>query len=269
MHVLKSTDGACSRILICRSGFISGYWMIDALADAEPSWTIPWVGIVLGDSGSATTMPLIGSLAAVSSLAYTYVPAFAGIPANAAAVYFGSQYPRQFAAALYSQVVANDIGASWFIGDMCVYSERSNSWGWIGKVIDQWWTSTALVDSDTFPVAGPTRNFAVFGDIVLPWNTTAVTIGGGVSTARDGEHAGWDYYSTEHLTPVMSSPYGTADTVPIAPAGVTLSYYIMQANDSVTGVRYDWTVPSAPDWAAVGYPGPNAATNVAIAGMLQ
>lgn len=49
--------------------------------------------------------------------------------------------------------------------------------------------------------------------------------------------------------------------------GAPSVFYIMQANDSVTGVRYDWKVPSTPDWAAAGYPGPNAATNVAIAGI--
>lgn len=49
--------------------------------------------------------------------------------------------------------------------------------------------------------------------------------------------------------------------------GTPLIYYIMQASDSVTDVRYDWLVPSTPDWAGINYPGPNAPTFVAVAGI--
>lgn len=48
--------------------------------------------------------------------------------------------------------------------------------------------------------------------------------------------------------------------------GTPLVYYIMQATDSVTNVRYDWTVPGSPDTAGVGYPGPNAPTDIVVAG---
>jgi hypothetical protein len=49
--------------------------------------------------------------------------------------------------------------------------------------------------------------------------------------------------------------------------GAPLIYYIMQANDSVNGLRYDWTVPSTPDRAGTNYPGPNAPINIAVAGI--
>lgn len=49
-------------------------------------------------------------------------------------------------------------------------------------------------------------------------------------------------------------------------AGGSIAYYQMQANDSVTNALYTWTVTGAPDWAGASYPGPNAATNVAIIG---
>lgn len=48
--------------------------------------------------------------------------------------------------------------------------------------------------------------------------------------------------------------------------GSPVVWYIMQANDSVTGVRYDWLWPNVPDLAGAGYNGPNLPTNIAIAG---
>lgn len=41
-------------------------------------------------------------------------------------------------------------------------------------------------------------------------------------------------------------------------------YYLMQANDSVTGTRYVWKWPSVPDWTGAGYTGPNSPQNIAI-----
>ena len=263
LHVLRSTDGSCNRVLICRAGFAVGYWCIDALTEADASWSIPFIGCVNSNAGSAADTPIFANLSAVSSLSYTYVPG-----GFAAAAYFGSEYSRQFGA-MYAQAVANDMGASWPIIDINIYSELCDSKGWLGRMIDQWYTSATLVTGDTFPVAGPTNNFAVFGDTVQQWNTTEVTTGVAAPTNRDGEWVTYSYGSATHLTPVSSSPFGTSTTVPILPTVAISFYYIMQANDSVTGARYDWRVPNTPDWAGVSYPGPNAATNVSIAGVRE
>jgi len=45
-------------------------------------------------------------------------------------------------------------------------------------------------------------------------------------------------------------------------AGATINY-IMEAKDSVTGITYRWAVTS-PDFTGTGYPGPNAATQIAV-----
>jgi hypothetical protein len=52
-------------------------------------------------------------------------------------------------------------------------------------------------------------------------------------------------------------------TVPEPPVG-----YLMQAADSVTGLLHYWPT-NARDMAAVGYPGPNAAVDVAVSGIVE
>lgn len=42
--------------------------------------------------------------------------------------------------------------------------------------------------------------------------------------------------------------------------------FLMQATDSVTGALFQWTSTGAPDFAGVGYPGPNAPQQIAISG---
>lgn len=62
----------------------------------------------------------------------------------------------------------------------------------------------------------------------------------------------------------LAIPSGDLPTVPSL--GAPPVFYIMQATDSVTNVRFDWKVPGSPDSAGVGYPGPNAPTDIVVAG---
>jgi hypothetical protein len=66
------------------------------------------------------------------------------------------------------------------------------------------------------------------------------------------------------ITPFASSAVGSRalEFVEGIGAGATINY-IMEAKDSVTGVTYRWATTS-PDFAGTGYPGPNAATQIAV-----
>ncbi len=64
-------------------------------------------------------------------------------------------------------------------------------------------------------------------------------------------------------------------TIPTAPNGGTGGFvsgyggervYLMLASDSVTLALYSWVATGSPDFAGLGYPGPNAPTNIAIGG---
>jgi hypothetical protein len=172
-------------------------------------------------------------------------------------------------------IVANDINAAWpmyrfgcYVRPNQAYADAVatplvNARGYTGQIRDLWWVQAQLGEGDTMPAAA-TKNFIVLGDTCHPWNTTVPDRNGGAAGAAvDGyevplvpqheivEHA----MDADAVLPSIASVVGSPQ-----------KYYIMQANDSVTGVRYDWLSPSSPDWAGVGYPGPNAPTNVSVAG---
>jgi hypothetical protein len=83
-------------------------------------------------------------------------------------------------------------------------------------------------------------------------------------------------------TEVVEAPRGSSVapiviTIPTAPDNGTGGYvsgyggetvYLMLASDSVTLALYSWVAIARPDWAGVGYPGPNTPTNIAIGATL-
>lgn len=250
LHVLRSTTGACNRVLICRGGFNVGYWCIDALASAEPAgWTVPFMAMVSGNAASAASQSVYATIGAAgtSAIGYSYRNGYI------ATCTIGSEYSRQFGY-MGQQTVANDIGASWYIGDMFVYSETPNNKGYLGKMFDQWWTSATLADSDTFPVAGPTRNFCVFGDTVQPWDTSAPVFGGGASTARDGDYMETPYYQDLFLASSFASPYGSGTPEVVLPSVSSITHYRMRALDDNDGTTWiSWTSVGSADYAGSGF----------------
>lgn len=250
VHVFNSTDGACTRVFACRSGQIASFWMIDKPIEPATNWATPNVACVIGDSAAApTTMTTYGT--------FSNAPATYGRTTQNYAAYLGQEASNLAGTLGIAQTVANDLGGSWPIYPSYVYSLTPNSREQLGRLADFYWGSTALADSDYFPAAGP-QQFVVFGDMIMPWNQTAPTFGGGVSTGRDGEYADVDAFaSSAFLQSVLGGPDAATTTTAV-------NQYLMEAWDSVTGVMYTWPRPTR-DYSGTGYPGPNAPLYIAVA----
>lgn len=252
-HVMNSVDGKSNRVLVCRNGFVPIYWIFELPIEVTAGWLTPFVAIALGDATNApaNSRPTYGNL---SNAANAY-----GITSHAFQAYLTAEANTTDVLGA-QQVVANDMGGGWAIYDMGVYSLTPNSKGRLGKLVDIFWGSTALVDSDTFPAAG-TKNFCVFGDQILPWDTSAPVFGGGVSTARDGEYAPLDAFASSTYLQNMA-PGPDATSIPTGTAE-----YLMQAWDSVTNGYFSWPRPT-PDFSGTGYPGPNAPAFISVSAVL-
>jgi hypothetical protein len=273
LHVTKSADGKATRVIVCRNGWATGLWFFDELEDASPAWTAPAICYIGGESSTvpASDLALTQNIFANPG---TNLVGLACINGSVALTgchheYFGTN------SLVAVPIVANDMDAAWpmyrfgcYVRPSQAYADAVatplvNARGYSGQVRDLWWVQSQLGEGDTMPAAA-TQNFVVLGDTCHPWNTTTIDRNGGAAGAAvDGYEVPLEV-QYEIVEPVLD---GSAVLPFVASVvGSPQRSYIMQANDSVTGVRYDWTVPSAPDWAGLGYPGPNAATNVSIAG---
>lgn len=274
MHVMKSADGKATRVIFTRNGWGTGLWIFDELENASSAWAAPAICYLGG--GDATTAPVSNASTVQNVLAnggnQVGLVCVNGNPALAVMhlEYFGTT------SLVATPTVANDMGAAWPAYPMGVYVRPNQGLpsptatpiiggrGYRGKIRDLWWVQAALGEGDTMPAAA-TKNFQILGDTLHPWNTTVIDRNGGAAGAAvDGYEVPLDPYY-EIIEPAL----GTTTSLPIVTTieGAPTVFYIMQANDSVTGTRYDWTVPSVPDRAGTYYPGPNSPTNIAVAGI--
>lgn len=274
MHVMKSADGKATRVIFTRNGWGVGLWIFDELQNAPAGWTAPAVCYLSGaDSASAPvsdTALVQGQMAnggnAISLVSVNSNVALACMHLH----YFGAN------SLVTTPTVANDMAAAWPAYRIGVYVRPNqgmpqpagtpivNARGYCGVIRDLWWVQSQLGEGDTMPAAA-TKNFVVLGDTLHPWNTTVIDRNGGAAGAAVD---GYEVPLTPYFE-ITEQPLGTTSTLPIVSTieGAPVVYYIMQAIDSVDGLRYDWTVPSTPDRAGVYYSGPNSPTDIVVAGM--
>lgn len=250
LHVIKTSAGEAIRVAICRNGQIGGFWFFEQPGTPIDGWSEPSVSCVLvGDpSGTPTTMCTFANLSNAASVW--------GYSQNPISHYLTGLCTRAHGMLPSNQTVASEIPAEYPFFEQGVYSETVYGRGRNGKMVDQWWGLAALADTDTYPLAS--RDFVQLGDVIWPWNTTAPSFGGGVSTARAGDLVVQsELWFEDYLPPTAGSP--DAETTSV---GATLQYQ-MEAWDSVTGAQFTW-LSDVRDFAGVGYPGPNLPVDIAV-----
>lgn len=264
LSVQKSADGKAIRVIIVRGGWSSGLWFFEepnTSANRAPSWSQPFFSYAFGTS---TTAPASSNLVLANFVANASVFSIAaGLPLRAT---LDTPSYAVGNVILAAQAVATDIGAAWPLMPVGVLVKSGNVYvptakildgvkGRDGTLADLWWVPTAMAEGDQMPAAA-TKNITVFGDMAFPWDTTAAPVGG----------ANVDGYELTDMIPYygdmeppetwggngISTPSGVLPTTPSLGSAV-LTYYQMEASDSVDGLLYTWVVTGSPDWAGLAY----------------
>lgn len=184
LHVLKSADGAATRILMTRSSNnasgvgTTGFWLFEVPRAASAAWTNPSVALVCPGS---TSFASVDTSANTSNAGNTWSRTAGGTnfqswwaaEGTTARSLINDTYggPGNGFACALSDI--NDQFPNWPIA---LYSTTANARGVNGELIDMWWGidqtgSTNVAQTRSWPVAGPSaRQFMQFGAFVHPWN---------------------------------------------------------------------------------------------------
>lgn len=164
-HVMHSTDGQCNRVAICVGNTTSGFWILDKPANPVTGWSNP----SLGGCGGASSASEQGTYANFSKAAGSK-----GRGSATMNLYFSVEgYGTAFEAVGVGIAVANDLSSEFAFFPIGLTSDTASNRGRHGSVFDLWFGPTNLSTGDTFP-NDTSRTFAVFSDLVVPWNGTAV-----------------------------------------------------------------------------------------------
>ena len=162
LHVMMSSTGEQTRILIFAGSTVRAQWFIEKLADS--SLTYP-VGIIVQAAGYTLAQFLsnpywFGKHGAVDFTAFTATESYgAGYVVN-----------------VNSGAVSN-ISGGYPMTPLSLHSETPSAKGRAGRLVDMWAGSSSIATGSTYPVLpADTKEFFQFNQFVFPWNGSTPVI---------------------------------------------------------------------------------------------
>lgn len=162
VHVMRTTDGTATRVVLCRNGHVQALWSLELMSDLT-STVQGFVGFVVGNNATAPSAPLPG-LTELLGTANWHCWGTAAV-ANFAAVEGWSA----------GTSVGQIGGVNSFTNEaplcpIAIWSNTATQRGRYGALVDAWASIAANANGSTFPDTGTVKQFVQFGSVVLPWN---------------------------------------------------------------------------------------------------
>lgn len=174
-HMLHSTDGLVTMVVICSGGTCGGFWYIGRASQPVTGWTNPQVAGVWGDNSSPGNMSGYETMLDRVQSDASDLKAQGRFPTQNAPFFctslaMGSGATGGCEPAGRNILVANEITNEWELPQVGIGCQTSGSRGMAhGRLFDVRWISTQRANADDLPAAG-TRTRAVFGNLVIPWD---------------------------------------------------------------------------------------------------
>lgn len=163
LHVMRTTDGSCTRFVTAIGGVVTGLHILDKMGNKTAGVVADYIGWSVGSSNGIT-------------------PASTDInhSTNANAKFFGVSAASAFMATegwgagpSYAQVggASNFTSASPIL-PVCLWSTTVSNRGRIGTLVDGWLGLSTNATGTAYPDTGTTRQFVQHGVFITPWNRT-------------------------------------------------------------------------------------------------
>jgi hypothetical protein len=166
LHVMQSSDGQCTRVLMCRSNICPMLWVLDKAKSPIAAWTAPYFACIRGSSNSEVV-----TYAGMNDVAACYTKYGATTVTNfMTSTFYGTQALGE------AQSNPEDTTQEYPMSAIGLASTTAtHRGGRKGTVFDLWWGSGGAPGGTTYPEDG-TKQFAQIGHLVFPWNGTTVKI---------------------------------------------------------------------------------------------
>lgn len=163
LHVMQSTDGKCTRVIICAAGIAAmGFWAFEVPVNPPAGWANPSASIALGNA-SNVGMATFTNISQTAAWWGRYSGTNYVMNATGEAWSGGAILPNGLL------VNVDDVDGNWPIFPIGLASTTVGFRGRQGVLPDLYWGSSATNSADTYP-NDATRQFATFGNIIVPWN---------------------------------------------------------------------------------------------------
>lgn len=165
-HVMMPTDSSGVRVLMYTGNVQESFWLFGKAVNTVSGWTHPIYGVIHFSS-------LLDGFGTYSNL-FNAANVTAVGPTTPMSMFVTSEATSSGALGSV-QTTVNDLDGGYVIATPGLYSTTVGSVGRHGQIEDLWWGSTTPATGDTYP-SGGSATFLQAGDMVFPWDGTALTI---------------------------------------------------------------------------------------------
>lgn len=163
LHVMRSADGASTRVLIARNNQLVALWMFGTASNPDPGWAQPYLAFLVGSSANAP------SSATPSATSLTGTANIGTFGTSGFFMFFSSEGIG--AGPAYQQLT----GASSFSGALPMFpirvlSTTGGQAGPLGTVVDLWLGLANNPTPTTYPDTGTLKQFVQAGPLIFSWN---------------------------------------------------------------------------------------------------
>ena len=167
VHVMQSTDGEYTRVYIAQSAQPMGAWFFEKAKNPIATWTNPVFAMVIATS-AVTSDP--GGFAIASIFAAGVIKTI--ITISVVGRFTGEGFIAANSLIVQTMTFADEDSGEWPMQSLGIYISTVGHRGRKGEMFDFWLGSVTRSSSDDYP-ADSSRQFAQFGDAILPWGGNA------------------------------------------------------------------------------------------------
>lgn len=168
LHIMQSSDGQCTRVILMNTNSMPLLWIIDKVGQpvSNVNWSVPYVMTLHGDNnnidvGIYTQYFRSGANASVQSSIQGGSPALAKM-------YMTTECVSQTELGT-TQTFANDLDGAWPINSVGMFCPAGTGTRGRHGVFQDLWCGSVTNRNAAYP-ADTTRQFVQFRDLIMPWN---------------------------------------------------------------------------------------------------
>lgn len=170
LHYLCSSDGAVRHLVLMRNSNVAGWWFFMKPDQAQPWWTTPWIGGVIGTSTVApgSNTPSNSNWTSHSDTQFSHTRH----STTTIDVKMGCTGFNALSGADFTQ--ANPDGNNPMFGARAL-SNTTLFQGDHAFIPDLWLGRSGLSNGSGYPNPGPSQ-FVQLGPIIIPWNQSVIQL---------------------------------------------------------------------------------------------
>lgn len=180
LHMLHSSDGQVTVFVICSGGLPSAFAYFGRVEYPLTGWTHPYVGMWYAENANPPSNGMTYESLFAGAYGETASPrAGARFPAGSYPVFLSSEACNNGSRSALTNTrpygssvsTVNQVSNEWETSGVGVVCLTAGARGKYGRLHDIRWVPSGLTTGDVAPADG-SRQWAVFGSLILPWNGT-------------------------------------------------------------------------------------------------